>query len=104
MYQIIVLYGVPTDSEAFNQYYKDVHIPLVQKMPHLKSFSVSEGPITIIGGGGPYYRIALLGYEDLKSLEDSQYSSEGMKASMDAANFATGGMTALVMEVKDSLQ
>lgn len=61
MYQIIVLYGVPTDSEAFDQYYKDVHIPLVQKMPHLKSFSVSEGPITIIGGGGPYYRIALLG-------------------------------------------
>ncbi|MBH3368654.1 MULTISPECIES: EthD family reductase [Pseudomonas] len=103
MYQVIVLYGVPTDPAAFDQYYEEVHTPLVKAIPHLKSFSVSKGPITIVGGGGPYYRIALLGYADLESLEESQMSSEGMKASMDAANFATGGMTALVMEIKDEL-
>jgi uncharacterized protein (TIGR02118 family) len=33
MIKLTVLYGHPTDPEAFEEYYADVHMPLVEKIP-----------------------------------------------------------------------
>ena len=41
---MLVLYGTPTDPTAFDARYAR-HVPLAQKVPGLRSFEVSRGPI-----------------------------------------------------------
>lgn len=40
MAKMIVVYEPPKDQEAFEQYYFDVHISLVHKIPDTRSVSI----------------------------------------------------------------
>jgi uncharacterized protein (TIGR02118 family) len=37
MHKLVVLYPKPDDPEQFKTYYRDTHVPLVKKIPGLKS-------------------------------------------------------------------
>ena len=100
--QTVILYGVPADPEAFDRHYKEVHTPLVLAMPHLLAFSTSRGPIAAFGGG-PYHLAATMRFTDHAAMTASQQSAQGLAAAADVPNFASGGMTALVMQVEDLL-
>ena len=39
MYVLTVLYGHPADPAAFDAYYTSTHVPLVEKIPGLDSFT-----------------------------------------------------------------
>ena len=39
MYVLTVLYGHPTDPAAFDAHYASTHVPLVEKIPGLESFT-----------------------------------------------------------------
>lgn len=98
MKQVIVIYGVPRDPAAFDRHYAGVHIPLTRKMPHLKGFEVSRGPVAAAGGGAPVHLVAILSYASAADLEASLASPEGQAAVADVANFATGGATLLTID------
>ena len=38
MVKLVVAYGTPEDPDAFDRYYADTHIPLVNKIPNLRRF------------------------------------------------------------------
>ena len=93
MIRTFVLYGTPEDPAAFERHYRDVHIPIVRKMPHLKSFEMSRGPAAIGPQGGEYHLVAILSYESRKDMEAALGSEAGKAAVADVANFATGGVS-----------
>jgi len=98
MIRTFVMYGTPEDPAAFAKHYNDIHIPLVRKMPHLKSCEVSKGPAAIGPEGGEYHLVAILTYDSKADMEAALASAEGQAAVADVANFASGGVTLVTGE------
>jgi uncharacterized protein (TIGR02118 family) len=98
MAKLTALYGHPTDSAAFEQYYADNHLPLVEKIPNLRQFEAGKVIATPEGSEPPYYWIAELWFESVEQLQSSLSSSEGRRAAEDIQNFATGGATLFISE------
>lgn len=96
--KIVVLFGEPTDPAAFEEYYQVTHVPLALTMPYLQRIEAGKA-VSAVGGGEPaFYRIAELYYADHADMEASLASPEGQEAFADVANFATGGVTATIVE------
>jgi uncharacterized protein (TIGR02118 family) len=98
MIRMFVMYGAPTDADAFNKYYNDVHIPLVRKMPHMVSCEVSTGPAAIGPEGGEYHLVAILNFNSKADMDASMSSPEGQAVVADVPNYATGGVTLVTAE------
>ena len=99
MAQVIVIYNTPADPAAFDRYYHQTHVPLAQKIPGLRSFSVSNGPVQAIGGSAPHL-IATLNFDSMASLSAAMASPEGQAAAADLPNFASAGATPLIYDNK----
>lgn len=93
MKQIIVVYGKPADAAAFDKHYAEVHVPLVNRMPHLKGFSYSAGPVQCSDAEKTPHLVAFLSYDSDADLGASLDSAEGKAAVADVGNFASGGVT-----------
>jgi uncharacterized protein (TIGR02118 family) len=99
MVKLTVLYGHPTDPDAFEEYYANTHLPLVQKVPDLQRFEPARVVATPDGSEPPYYRIAELYFESMEQMQNSLATPEGQAAPADIPNFATGGATVFISEV-----
>lgn len=98
MKRVVVTYGAPEDPSAFDAHYRETHIPLVLKMPHLRGFEISAGDVASSDETSAVQLVAILTYEDQDSLDASLGSPEGAAAVADLANFATGGVTILTID------
>jgi len=88
MVRFIVLWkNTPTDIEAFERHYREVHIPLAKKMAGLRRYTLSRNP-SPVRGGEPHYCIAELDWDDLASLRRAFESPEGQAVSEDVAKLA----------------
>lgn len=98
MVKLTVLYGHPTDPDAFERYYAATHMPLARTIPHLER--IEAGKVIASPGGEepPYYRIAELWFADMETLQTAMGTEEGKAAGADVANFATGGATMFISE------
>jgi uncharacterized protein (TIGR02118 family) len=99
MAKLIVLYNTPKDTAAFNSYYQETHIPIAKKIPKLRSYEVSNGPVQALVGIAPHL-IATLQFDSMADLNAALASSEGQAAAADLANFASGGATLLISDSK----
>jgi uncharacterized protein (TIGR02118 family) len=103
MVKLQVFYGQPKDPAAFEAYYKDPHTPKALKVPGLRRFEASK-VVGAPGGGEPaYYRTADLYFDNMDALQAGLGSPEGQAAAADLANFATGGVTLVVVETQNLL-
>jgi uncharacterized protein (TIGR02118 family) len=100
MFKLTVLYGHPTGPNAFERYYAETHLPLAEKIPGLQRFEIARVVGTPDGSPAPYYRLADLYFESQEKLQAGMASPEGQAAVADLANFATGGVTVLISEVR----
>jgi uncharacterized protein (TIGR02118 family) len=94
---LLVMYGTPTDPAAFSKAYA-AHIPMTQKIPGLRTFEVSHGPIGTPAGSAPYETIALLTFDSMADLQAGLNSPEGQAAVAHAQEIATGGLSVLIYE------
>ena len=46
MVKLVVLYGPPTDSDAFERHYADMHTALATAVPRLRRFEAARGIAT----------------------------------------------------------
>ena len=99
MAQVLVLYNAPTDPEAFHSYYENTHIPLANKIPGLKSYTVSDGAVQAMAGSAAYL-VAILTFDSMADLQAGLGSPEGQATAADVQNFASGGATIMVYESK----
>jgi uncharacterized protein (TIGR02118 family) len=99
MVKVIVLYGQPSDPDAFEQHYAGTHVPLADKIPDLRLFEASRVVATPDGSEPPYYRVAELSFDSLEALQAALSSPEGQETVADIPNFASGGATVLIAQV-----
>ncbi|NTV99986.1 MAG: EthD family reductase [Oscillochloris sp.] len=95
MVKLTVLYGQPTDPAAFDRHYREVHIPLAQKMQGWKGWTIGKCESSTPGESSPYYMIVALYATSRAAAEEILASPEGQATVADVQNFATGGATFL---------
>ncbi len=91
MADLVVLYKTPTDPAAFDKYYYGTHIPLAKKLPGLRKYTVTKGPIATPAGPSPLHLIATLTFDNMAAIGAAFASPEGKAAAADVPNFASGG-------------
>lgn len=99
--QVLVIYNMPTDPTAFEQYYHGTHIPLAKRMPGLRSCVISKGPLASGSGDSPYYLVAVLSFDSMDAIQAAMASPEGQATVADVPKFATSGVTILMYETQD---
>jgi uncharacterized protein (TIGR02118 family) len=100
MNKVTVLYGHPTDPDAFEKYYGGTHMPLVGKIQ-----GVDRAELTRFGPGpdgaqSEYYRMAEMYFGSPEQMQKALGSAEGQAAVADIPNFATGGVKMLMGNVE----
>lgn len=96
MQKITVLYKHPTNAESFTTYYKEKHLPLVDKIEGLIKTEITK--IQSAPGGEPseFFLMAELYFKDETQMQEAMSSPEGQTVVDDLVNFATGGLTILI--------
>jgi uncharacterized protein (TIGR02118 family) len=101
MPKLVALHNTPTDPAAFDGYVQSTHVPLVKKIPGLRSLELSRGPVMVQEGPSPYHSIAILSFDSMADLDAGLGSAEGYAAAGDLTNFSTGGFTILVFDSQE---
>ncbi len=85
--RFVVMYDTPSDVDAFERHYNDVHIPLAKQYPGLRRYTRSHEPAVVIGE--PCYMVVMLDWDDRDALEAALGSEIGRRTAEDAvANLA----------------
>ena len=100
MIKATVLYGHPTDSDAFEKYYAETHTPIALKM-NVDKMELTKFLSAPDGGKPAYYRMAELYFAGPAEMQQSMGSPEGQATAADLANFATGGVTMIIGAVEN---
>jgi len=99
MVKLIALYKTPENTQEFDAHYKDVHTPLVKKMPGLRKLEVAK--ITGAPIGEPkHYLIAEMYFDSQDALTAALASPEGKASGRDLMSFAGNLVSMLYAEVK----
>ncbi|WP_336873958.1 EthD family reductase [Rhodococcus qingshengii] len=97
MPHLIVSYGHPADSNAFDDYYTTNHRNLVDGIPGIVRWQA--GHCTSLDGTQPqHYLVAVLTFASLEKLQAGMASPEGQAAVADIPNYATGGATTTIVD------
>ena len=101
MVRLTVLYGQPTDPQAFDDYYAKTHIPIARKMRGWTRWTLEK---VVAPPGEPLpatYLVVGLYAPSMEELQSILATPESQAAAADVANFATGGVTNLLTEVEE---
>jgi uncharacterized protein (TIGR02118 family) len=101
MADVVVLYKTPKDPAAFDKYYAETHIPLAKKMPGLRKYQVSQGPVVSAAGPSGSHLIATLTFDSVAAVQSAFGSAEGKATAADVPKFATGGADILFFDSKE---
>ena len=85
---MVVIYNTPGDPAAFDEHYFKIHVPLAKKLPGLRNYEVSTGPVVTRPGGFAVHMIATLYFDDLAAIQNAFGSPEGQACAKDRAIFA----------------
>lgn len=100
MIKLTVLYGHPTDTTVFEEYYKNTHLPRAEKMSGFEKVEYTKFLSAADGSAAAHYRMAEFWFADADALQATMGSPEGQATAADLGNFATGGVTLLVGAVE----
>ncbi len=98
MKKMIVVYKTPPDADAFMGYYRDIHLPLVRKIPGLVKIEVTRITRTILGEPDTAL-VAELCFADEASFREAMRSPENAATGADLGNFAEGLATVMIGDV-----
>jgi uncharacterized protein (TIGR02118 family) len=101
MAQVVVMYKIPKDAAAFDKHYFETHIPLAKKIPGLRKYEISRGPVATPAGPSGFHLIATLYFDNLAAVQAGFGSAEGKAAGADVAKFATGGADMIMFDTKE---
>ena len=82
--RFLALYETPTDPEAFDRHYREVHVPLAKKLPGLRRYTLSRDVTGL--RGAPYHLVAELEWDSMDDLRAAFASPEGRATAADAAH------------------
>ena len=88
MARMVVIYRTPKNVEAFDRHYFDIHVPLAKKLPGLRKYEISHGPVAVLAGAPDAYLIGTLHFDDLAAIKQAFASPEGRAAGTDRQVYA----------------
>src|SRR5580704_4193504 len=101
MAELVVMYKTPKDTAAFDKHYFEKHVPIAKKIPGLRKYTVSQGPVATPAGPAPFYLIATLTFDNLAAIQAGFGSPEGKAAAADVPTFASGGVDMIMYDTRE---
>jgi uncharacterized protein (TIGR02118 family) len=101
MAELVVMYKTPRDAAAFDRHYAEKHVPLAKKIPGLRKYTVSQGPVATPAGPSAFHLIATLTFDNLAAIQAGVASAEGQAAAADVRTFATGGADMILFDTSE---
>ncbi|MBU6456283.1 MAG: EthD family reductase [Bradyrhizobium sp.] len=101
MAQLMVMYKTPKDTAAFDKHYYEMHVPLAKKIPGLRRYEVSNGPVETPAGPSAFHLIAILTFDSVAAVQAAFGSAEGKVAATDVQKFATGGADMILFDTRE---
>lgn len=103
MARMVVIYKKPADVKAFEKHYFETHIPLAKKIPGLRKYEISQGPITVLAGPSDVHLIGTVYFDDFETMERGFASPEGQAAGADRRIYAPdeSGVHMLIFDDKE---
>jgi uncharacterized protein (TIGR02118 family) len=98
--KIMVLYGPPKDPAAFEKYYAETHLPLVDEVEGLGPVELSVGLPDPDGSPPEFYRVAELWFDSEEHLQSVAATPEWRKVVEDVPKFASGGFKVVVSKIE----
>jgi uncharacterized protein (TIGR02118 family) len=92
VHRLLISYGQPRDTGAFDAHYRDVHVPLAGRMPGLVRYTYGHGQTVDPAQPAPYL-VAELDFDSVEAMGAAFASTEGRAAAADVGTFASGGAT-----------
>jgi uncharacterized protein (TIGR02118 family) len=102
MAELVVMYKTPKDTADFDKHYSEKHIPIAKKIPGLRKYAVSQGPVATPAGPSAFHLIAILSFDNLAAIQAAFGSAEGKAAAADVQTFATGGADMLLFNTREA--
>ena len=102
MARFLVLWGTPEDPDFFEHHYREVHVPLVKKLPGIRRYTFSRDTKPV--RGDLYYRIAEVDFDDITALQRAFASPEGRATASDVNTLSSAaGVQArsMIYELED---
>ena len=101
MIRVLALHNTPVELSSYDDYYVNVHMPLVRRIPGVRNIRYGRVIRAADGGPAPYFLISDVYFDDEATLEVALESPEMAEAFADVPNFATGGATIMICEAED---
>ena len=101
MVKLVVAYRHPTNVEEFERRYKDEHVAMARRIPHMSRIEFGKVVGLMDGSKAPYHRIAELYFPNQDEMGKAASSQDGQAAIGHAADIASGGLDAMVVETED---
>lgn len=100
MYKVTILYEHPTDPDAFEKHFREVHLPLAQQMPGVSRIECTKFSTSGHRGKPDYYRMSELFFSSEKAMEETMGTPEGQATIDDLQNLTTTGVNILLGTVE----
>jgi len=101
MARLVVMYKTPEDAAAFDRHYFDTHVPIAKKIPGLRKYEISQGPVVTPVGPSGFYLIATLHFDDMAAIQGAFASPEGQAAAADVQTFTTDPPRMLLFDSRE---
>jgi uncharacterized protein (TIGR02118 family) len=89
MAKLVVMYRDPKDAADFDRRYFATHVPLAKKIPGLRKYEVSQGPVMTPAGPSGIHLVAILHFDDMAAIQASFVSAEGQATIADAQTLSS---------------
>ena len=100
MAAVVAVYRTPKNVAAFNEYYFAKHVPLAKRIPGLRAYRVSDGPVGLPVEPGAVHLVAILEFDSAAAIRQALGSPEGQATAADLGAFADGGVDMMVFDTK----
>ena len=81
--RFLAVYETPADPAEFDRHYREVHLPLVRRLPRLRRYALGRDAAAV--RGEPYYLVAEYDWDTMEDLRAAFASPEGRATAADAA-------------------
>jgi uncharacterized protein (TIGR02118 family) len=98
MARLMVMYKTPKDAVAFDEHYFETHIAIAKKIPGLRKYEISKGPVVTPAGPSGFHLIATLHFDDVAAIQKAFASPEGQAAVADVQTFTTDRPNMLIFD------
>ena len=101
MARLVVIYKTPADAAAFDKHYFGTHVPIAKKIPGLRKYEVSQGPVVTPLGPSGFHLIATLHFDDMEAIQKAFASAEEQATAADVQTFTTDPPHILLFESRE---